>query len=77
MLRRELDDLKEDEWQLATTGTHGDVVMLREMGLVPSAMAGIGNRDMVALRAARIVEAAVADIQTMMLEAKAKKRRGG
>jgi hypothetical protein len=75
MLRRELDDLKQDEWALATTGAHGDVVMLREMGLFPSALGSIGNRDMVQMRAARIVEAAAAELQNAMLEAKAKQRR--
>lgn len=75
MLKRELDDLKEDEWALATTGEHGDTAMLMEMGLFPSATTYIGNRDMVKMRAKRIIEAAANEIQSAMLEAKAKKGR--
>jgi hypothetical protein len=45
------------------------------MGLFPSALATIGNRDMVKMRAARIIEAAAADLQAQMIEAKAKQRR--
>lgn len=75
MLKRELDDLKEDEWALATTGAHGDVTILKEMGLFPSDLARIGNRDMVALRASAIVDAAAAELQSAMLDAKMKKGR--
>ncbi len=74
MLRRELDDLKDDEWALATTGAHGDITKLWEAGYPPSALATIGNRDMVQLRAAWLIDAATEDLRGAMLEAKMKRR---
>jgi hypothetical protein len=75
MLKRELDDLKEDEWALTTTGAHGDTVKLWEAGYPPSALAHIGNRDMTMLRAAWIVEAAQEELRGAMMDAKMKKAR--